>query len=94
MNAPCRVMADIAAHESSLRDAEQDFFDDADEMKVGAVVPYEMVKPILDLLAIRHAIKTTKREHFTEEEREKFFQVIREDLDKLYVACVDRYRDL
>lgn len=93
MNAPCRVMVDLANHEYDAR-LERDTFDGEDEMKVGAVVPYELVKPVVELLALRRAIKTTKREHFTEVEREKFFEVACEDLDKLYQACMERYRDI
>lgn len=91
---PCRVMIDLSAHEYATRHAEQDTFDETDEMKVGAIVPADLLKPVMDLLAVGAAMHRTKREHFTEEEREKFFQVVKEDLDKLYKACLSRWRDL
>ena len=50
-----------------------------DEMKVGAVVPYELVKPVMELLAWR---------------RVELSPELKKDLDALYRACVDRWRDL
>jgi hypothetical protein len=84
MNAPCRVSVDLALHESEPH--VPDTFDEYDEMKVGAVVPYELVSPVQGLLMWRSALRRLPE---TELSREILI-----DLDKLYKACRERYADL
>lgn len=78
MNFPCRVTVDLRNHEGG-RDY-PDSFDETDDMKVAAVVPYELVKPVMELLAWRGA--------------ESLPPEMKKDLEELYKACRERYADL
>ena len=79
-NFPCRVAIDLANHEADLRDHEPESFDEWNDMHVRAVVPYELVKPVQDLLLWKNV------DDLPEE--------MRKDLKALYKACVERWRDI
>lgn len=89
---PCRVMGDLARHEADLRDAVNDAFDEYDEMHVRAVVPYELAPAIQQLLLTRSQINMTEGSFGADPAA--VTKAIKEDLDRLYRACVDRWRDL
>lgn len=79
-NLPCRVMVDLALHESGLRDRAPEAFDEFNEMHMRAVAPYDLAMPLQQVLMWRGL------EHLPQE--------LRDDLNKLYRACVERWRDL
>lgn len=89
---PCRVMADLARHEADLRDSEPTRFDEYEDDHIRAIVPYELVKPIQELLHCRRTIQMTDRSFGTDPS--KALEMIKPDLDALYRACVDRWNDL
>lgn len=89
---PDRVSADLARHESDLRDAANDAFDEYQEDHIKAVVPSELVKPVMDLLLARREMIMAERIGGLDKARAA--DQIGEDLDRLRSACVSRWRDL
>jgi len=57
-----------------------DHFNEYNESDVRAVVPYELAGPVQDLLEMRNSMKDG--------------DYLKEELDRLYRACVSRWRDL
>lgn len=89
-NIPCRVMADLARHEADLRDAEQPVFDETDEMCVGAVVPFDIVRPVMELLQARRVMKQLKREG----KLDPALEWVIGDFDALHEGCLRIWKDL
>lgn len=87
-------MIDLAKHEADLRDYEPERFDETDEMHIGAVAPYELREPLMELLACRMAFKSAERYPLSDEAKALLQATLMKDLDKLYRACVERFRDL
>lgn len=67
-------------------------FDEYDEMKVGAVVPSELVKPVQELLISLATAEMAERIDGLDKARA--FDLILQELKKLREACIDRWRDI
>lgn len=90
---PCRVSADLRQHQAEQDHAEpSDRFDEYLEEHVAAVVPYELVKPVMELLQAKRAIEIAERAG--EFDKAAMLDVVKADLDALYLACVSRWQDL
>jgi hypothetical protein len=87
---PCRVMADLARHESELRDHIPESFDHTDDMHVGAVVPYVLVEPTMDILSWRQALTLLNGKPLSAESQAELLK----DMNKFYAACAETWRDL
>ena len=79
---PDRLNKDLERHLRAQELAERfpEEFDEWDSMHVGAVVPADLVKPIQSLLCMRATLRGT--------------DYLKAELDALYNACVERWRDL
>ena len=68
-----------------------DRFDEYEDAHIGAILPYEVQKPIQRLLQLRAEI--TQWERVGDLNYKKIAELLREQLDKLYLACVERFKD-
>jgi hypothetical protein len=84
MNAPVTFL--------HAEDIHPDVFDESDDSDISAIAPYELVEPIGELLRIRSQIEAAERIGGLNKERA--LDWLRPELDRLYRACVQRYRDL
>ena len=79
MNAPDQVTADLRRYEAEQDRQQWDEFDWDTEDHIGAVVPFDFIKPIHALLSARVQMKDGP---------------LKEELDNLYRACVTAWGDL
>lgn len=90
---PCRVSGDLRRHQAEQVRAEpSDRFDEYLDNNVAAVVPYEMVKPVMDLLQTRREMEVCERAGGFD--KAAMCDALRSELDALYLACVSRWNDL
>ena len=68
-----------------------DRFDEYEDAHIGAILPYEVQKPIQRLLQLRAEIKQWER--IGDLNHKKITALLMEQLDQLYVACVERFKD-
>lgn len=86
---PCRVSADLRRfmdHEPRQE------FDEHDDTIMRAILPAELVKPVMQLLKLRREIDDAER--IDALNRERALAWARADLDELYSACKARFYDL
>ena len=79
---PCRVTKELDRHLRAQELAERfpEEFDPWEQDHVGAVVPADLVKPIQSLLCMRSTLKEG--------------DYLKAELDQLYAACVERWRNI
>ena len=85
------VPADVAER---LSDAANDFdtFDEYDDEHIGAVLPYELQKPVAELLHLKNMLELARRVEGMD--KDKAIDMTMEGLDHLYRACVERFNSL
>lgn len=89
---PCRVMADLAAHEADLRAAPIEQFDSHNDEHVAALVPEKLVHAVHCLLMTRQALQTAEGSFGADPA--KVAKWMKADLDRLHTACLEMWRDL
>lgn len=87
---PCRVSADLRAYLAE-QDMEPEEFNEYEESHVREVVDGPLVKPVMNLLSLRNQILAAERLGGLNESLA--LKWVREELDSLYQACRERYRD-
>lgn len=94
MSDPCRVTADLAAHEADERRASMDWepFDEHDDKHVAEVVGKDLAKGIQDLLLTLRAVG--QAQVWGGLNVEKAAQEYTEAAKKIRSVCRDRWRDL
>lgn len=89
---PGAVPADVAERLSDRPSNDADRFDEYEESNIGAVVPYELQKPVACLLQIRLELKQWER--IGDLNYKRVVEMLRAELDQLYLGCVERWNDL
>lgn len=90
---PCRVMGDLASHEADLRDTVYEHFDEYQDDHVAAVVPYELVKPVQELLITLNQIEMIQAS-FGDPDKARVFDQLIPELKALRSACLSRWKDI
>lgn len=85
-DAPCRVSADLTRRDNEENNLEPGGFDPYLEEHVDTVAPYHFRKAIYELLMTREQLEYINSEHLR--------QTLKEDLDRLYRACIDEWNDI
>ena len=85
------VPAEVAERLSDAAN-DQTEFDEYDDSHVGAIVPYELQKPVAELLHLRNMLTLAKRVEGMDKDRA--INMTMEGLESLYKACQERFRYL
>ena len=70
-----------------------DRFDEYEDAHLGAILPYEVQAPIGRLLQLRREIQQYERVGPDCLNYQRITALLREQLDKLYLGCVERFKD-
>ena len=90
---PCRVSADLAAHEASLRDGEPLQFDEYDSDLFHDICGMRLYKPVQELMLTLLAIEQTT-DSFGDPDKARAFDRILPELRALREGVKDAMRDL